>query len=134
MPMRIDAYTHFMPSRMFKLLVDSGYPDIGKRMREVPCIYDIDIRKKIVDTFKDYAQIISYAMPPLESFAKGDGDKANEYAKLINDEFAEICATDSDHFPGWVGKIALNAPDAGVGEGKPAIAAGGLGAQISPKI
>ena len=28
--MRIDAYTHFMPSRMFKLLVDSGYPDIGK--------------------------------------------------------------------------------------------------------
>ena len=25
--MRIDAYTHFMPSRMFKLLVDSGYPD-----------------------------------------------------------------------------------------------------------
>ncbi len=132
--MRIDAYTHFMPSRMFKLLVDSGYPDIGKRMREVPCIHDLDIRKKVVDTFKDYAQILSYPMPPLESFAKGDGVKANEYAKLINDEFSEICGKDKDHFPGWVAQIALNAPDAGVGEAKRAIAAGALGVQIYTNI
>jgi aminocarboxymuconate-semialdehyde decarboxylase len=132
--MRIDAYTHFMPSRMFKLLVDSGYPDIGKRMREVPCIHDLDIRKKVVDTFKDYAQILSYPMPPLEVFTKGDGVKANEYAKLINDEFAEICAKDKDHFPGWVAQIALNAPDVGVGEAKRAIAAGALGVQIYTNI
>ena len=132
--MRIDAYTHFLPSRMFKLLVDSGYPDIGKRMREVPCIHDIEIRKKVVDTFKDYAQILSYPMPPLEVFTKGDGVKANEYAKLINDEFAEICAKDKDHFPGWVAQIALNAPDAGVGEAKRAIANGALGVQIYTNI
>ena len=132
--MRIDAYTHFMPSRMFKLLVDSGYPDIGKRMREVPCIHDLEARKKVVDTFPDYAQILSYPMPPLEAFAKGDGVKANEYAKLINDEFAEICAKDKDHFPGWVAQIALNAPDAGVAEAKRAIANGALGTQIYTNI
>ncbi|HWK34460.1 MAG TPA: amidohydrolase family protein [Hyphomicrobium sp.] len=132
--MRIDAYTHFMPSRMFKLLVDSGYPDIGKRMREVPCIHDLEVRKKVVDTFPDYAQILSYPMPPLEVFAKGDGAKANEYARLINDELAEICAKNKDHFPGWVGQIALNAPDAGVGEAKRAIANGALGAQIYTNI
>jgi uncharacterized protein len=132
--MRIDAYTHFMPSRMFKLLVDSGYPDIGKRMRGVPCIHDIDARKKVVDTFKDYAQILSYPMPPLEAFAKGDGVKANEYAKLINDEFAEVCAKDKDHFPGWVAQIALNAPDAGVGEATRAIKNGALGVQIYTNI
>lgn len=132
--MRIDAYTHFMPSRMFKLLVDSGYPDIGKRMREVPCIHDLDARKKVVDTFPDYAQILSYPMPPLEAFAKGDGVKANEYARLINDEFAEICAKNKDHFPGWVAQIALNAPDAGVAEAKRAIANGALGTQIYTNI
>ena len=93
--MRIDAYTHFMPSRIFKLLVDSGYPDIGKRMREVPCIYDIDLRKKVVDTFKDYAQIISYAMPPLEAFTKGDGVKANECAIL-----AAVELVPANHIPG----------------------------------
>ena len=113
--MRIDAYTHFMPSRMFKKLVDSGYPDIGKRMRGVPCIHDLDERRRIVGLFKDYAQILSYPMPPLEALTKGDGALANEYAKLINDEFVEICGKHPDEFPGWVAQIALNAPDAGNG-------------------
>ncbi len=132
--MRIDAYTHFMPSRMFKVLVDSGYPDIGKRMREVPCIHDLEIRKKVVDTFKDYAQIISYAMPPLEVFAKGDGAKVEEYARMINDEQAEICARDPDHFPGWVAQGALGAADAGVAEAKRAIGMGALGVQIYTNV
>jgi len=81
--MRIDAYTHFIPETFFNKLVDSGYPDIGKRMRGVPCIYDLDIRKKIVDQFKDYAQILYYPMPPLEMLAKGE--QVAEYAKVIND-------------------------------------------------
>jgi aminocarboxymuconate-semialdehyde decarboxylase len=132
--MRIDAYTHFMPSRMFKALVDSGYPDIGKRMREVPCIHDLDIRKKVIDTFPDYAQIISYAMPPLEAFAKGDGAKVEEYARLINDEQAEICAKAPDHFRGWVGQGALGAADAGVAEAKRAIGMGALGVQIYTNV
>ena len=132
--MRIDAYTHFMPSRMFKVLVDSGYPDIGKRMREVPCIHDLEIRKKVVDTFKDYAQIISYAMPPLEVFAKGDAVKVEEYARMINDEQAEICAKHPDHFPGWVAQGALGAVDAGVSEAKRAIGMGALGVQIYTNV
>jgi aminocarboxymuconate-semialdehyde decarboxylase len=124
--MRIDAYTHFMPSRMFKILVDSGYPDIGKRMREVPCIHDVEIRKKVIDTFPDYAQILSFAMPPMEVFAKGDGAKVEEYARLINDELAEMCAKDPDHFPGWVAQGALGAADAGVAEAQRAIKNGAL--------
>ncbi len=132
--MRIDAYTHFMPSRMFKILVDSGYPDIGKRMREVPCIHDLDIRKKVVDTFPDYAQILSFAMPPLEVFAKGDGAKVEEYARLINDELAEIIAKDKGHFPGWVAQGALGAADAGVAEAQRAIKNGALGVQIYTNV
>ena len=68
--MRIDAYTHFIPQEFFAKI--SEFPDIGKRMREVPCIHDLDVRKKVVDQFDDYGQILSYAMPPLESLAKGD--------------------------------------------------------------
>lgn len=132
--MRVDAYTHFMPSRMFKKLVDSGYPDIGKRMREVPCIHDLDERRRIVDTFKDYAQILSYPMPPLEMLAKGDGAQIAADAKLINDEFAEICAKHSDHFPGWVAQGALGSPDAGVAEAERAIKNGALGVQIYTNV
>jgi aminocarboxymuconate-semialdehyde decarboxylase len=132
--MRIDAYTHFMPSRMFKKLVDSGYPDIGKRMRGVPCIHDLDERRRVVDTFKDYAQILSYPMPPLEVLAKGDGAQVQADAKLINDEFAEICAKHSDHFPGWVAQGALGSADAGVAEAERSIKNGALGVQIYTNV
>src|SRR5690348_2063664 len=132
--MRIDAYTHFIPSRMFTKLVDSGYPDIGKRMREVPSIHDLDVRRKIVEMFNDYAQILSYPMPPLEILAKDNGAQVEDYAKVINDEFAEICARHKEHFPGWVAQGALGAPDAGVGEAERSINAGALGVQIYTNV
>ena len=132
--MRIDAYTHFIPEKFFNKLVDSGYPDIGKRMREVPCIHDLEIRRQVVDQFDDYAQILSYPMPPLELVAKGDGALAEELAKITNDGFAEICAKYPDYFPGWVAQIPLNAPDAGVREAKRSIANGALGVQIYTNV
>ena len=70
----------------------AGHADIGKRVREIPCIHDLDVRRKIVDSFPDYAQILSYPMPPLEVMTKGDAKLTEEYTKLINDGFAEICA------------------------------------------
>jgi aminocarboxymuconate-semialdehyde decarboxylase len=123
-----------MPSRMFKKLVDSGYPDIGKRMRGVPCIHDLDARRKVVDMFPDYAQILSYPMPPLEVLTKGDGKQIDENAKLINDEFPEICAKYASQFPGWVAQGALGAPDAGVAEAQRAVKNGALGVQIYTNV
>ena len=69
--MRIDAYTHFIPEKFFNKIVESGHADIGKRVREIPCIHDLEIRRKIVGGFKDYAQILSYPMPPLEAARQG---------------------------------------------------------------
>ena len=66
--------------------------------------------------------------------AKGDGVKIEEYAKLINDDFAEICAKDNDHFPGWVAQGALGAPDAGVREAERAVKNGALGVQIYTNV
>ena len=130
--MRIDAYTHFIPQKFFQKLVDSGHHDIGKRVREIPCIHDLDIRLKIVDQFKDYAQILSYPMPPLELLAKGA--EVEEYCKIINDGFAEICEKHPDHFPGWVAQTPLAAPDAGVRECERALKNGALGVQIYTNV
>ena len=69
--MRVDAYTHFIPEKFFNKIVESGHPDIGKRVREIPCIHDLDVRRKVVDQFDDYAQILSYPMPPLELAGQG---------------------------------------------------------------
>jgi predicted TIM-barrel fold metal-dependent hydrolase len=130
--MRIDAYTHFIPETFFSKLVESGYPDIGMRMRNIPCIHDLGVRKKIVEGFPDYAQILSYPMPPIELLAKGA--QIEDYAKAINDGFAEICAKNPKHFPGWVAEAPIGGPDAGVKEAARAIENGALGVQIHTNI
>src|SRR6185436_14178468 len=98
----------------------------------VPAIYDLDVRKKVVDSFPDYAQIISYPMPPVEQFAKPD--QIEELLKLINDGFAELCAKEKDRFPGWVAQMSLATPDAGVREAERALKNGALGVQIYTNV
>ena len=97
-------------------------------------IHDLEIRRKIVGSFKDYAQILSYPMPPLEVMTKGDGKLTEEYTKLVNDGFADICAKYPDEFPGWVAQAALIAPDGGVREAERALKNGALGVQIYTNI
>ena len=133
--MRIDAYTHFVPNKFFNDVLTAGdHRDIGKRVKEIPSIYDIDVRRKVIDSFPDYAQIISYPMPPLEVMT-AKPEQAEEYARMVNDGFAELCAKHPDHFPGFVAQAPLAAPDAGVRESERAInELGALGVQIYTNI
>ena len=132
--MRLDIYTHFIPKKFVDTLSDvaGDHPDIGKRVRNIPAIYDLDVRKKVVDSFSDYAQILSYPMPPLEHFARPDRIEA--MLKIINDGFAELCAKEKDRFPGWVAQASLAAPDASVRESERAIKNGALGVQIYTNV
>ena len=133
--MRIDAYTHFIPEKYFAKVLDipGAPPDIGKRVREVPCIHDLDVRLKIVDMFDDYAQILSYPMPPPERFCKPE--ELEDLTRLINDGFADIVAKHPDRFPGFVAQSVLLAPDGGVREAERAIKElGAIGVQIYTNV
>jgi len=119
--MRIDAYTHFIPKR-FSDAVDKmpgAGKDIGKRMRAVPCLYDLDERSRVVGLFSDYAQILSYPMPPLENFAAPG--EVDDLCKMINDGFADIVEKHRDQFPGFVAQVSLASPAGAVKEAKRAI-------------
>lgn len=134
--MRIDAYTHFFPKPFFDRLseVAGEYKDMGKRVRAIPALYDLDVRKKIVAGHKDYAQILSYPQPPIEAIAKTPA-QIDELIRIINDGLAELCAKEHDFFPGWVAQIALDSPDAGVAEAERAInQLGALGVQIYTNV
>ena len=134
--MRIDAYTHFFPPRFFAMLdqVAADYKDMGKRVRSLPSLYDLNVRKKIVDGFPDYQQILSYPQPPIEKFAKTPAH-IDEFCRIINDGLAELCAKERDHFPGWVAQVSLAAPDAGVAEAERAVKQlGALGVQIYTNV
>src|ERR1043165_4172244 len=117
--MRIDAYTHFFPARYFQALTDSKVPDIGKRVREVPAIHALDVRRKVVSSFPDYKQILSVALPPIGTWTAPE--KAEGVAKLANDGLKELCDKYPDQFAGFVAEVPLTAPDAGVRESERAI-------------
>ena len=134
--MRIDAYTHFFPKQFFDRLDDiaADYKDMGKRVRSLPALYDLDVRKKIVDGHKDYQQILSYSQPPIEVIAKTPA-QIDEFCRMINDGLAEIIAKERDHFPGFVAQASLAARDAGVGEAQRAVnELGALGVQIYTNV
>jgi uncharacterized protein len=133
--MRIDAYTHFIPEKYFAKMqeVAGDFKDIGKRMRDIPSIHDLDVRLKVMDEFRDYAQVISYPMPPPELYCAPE--KLNDLVRTLNDSYAELCAKHPDRFPGFVAQMPLAAPDGGVGEAERAIRdLGALGVQIYTNV
>ena len=131
--MRIDAYTHFFPKKYFDRLEASNVPDIGKRVREVPAIHDLDLRLKLIDSFQDYRQVISLALPPISAFVKPG--EAEEVAQIANDGLAELCAKHPDQFAGFVAEAPISAPDAGVRECERALKEiGALGVQIHTNV
>jgi uncharacterized protein len=114
----IDAFNHFFPKQLWdKMLVAEGAArDIGKRMRGIPCLYDLDERFRVMDMFRDknYTQILSLGMPPLE--ALGSPAETAEYARLGNDGMAELVDKYPDRFAGYVASLPMNAPDLAVKE------------------
>jgi len=112
----IDAFNHFFPKRFFAGVLETpaAQKDMGKRVRGIPALYDLDKRLAIVDSFPDYSQIMSLSMPAIDRL--WGPAEAPRWAMIGNDELAELCATHRDRFPGWAASLAMNAPDAAVKE------------------
>lgn len=130
----IDAFNHFFPKQLWDKMLSSGgnAKDIGKRMRGVPAIYDIEERLRVVDRFDDYTQVLSLGMPPLESL--GTPAETTEYAKLGNDGLADLVARYPDRFVGFLASLPMNDPDASVREAERAFRLGANGLQIHTNV
>ena len=98
--MIVDIYTHIFPDRFFQEL-ERGSPklgNMGKRLRSVRKLFDLDARFRDMDEIGEYRQIISLPNPPIEDIA--DGEVAKNLARVANDAMAELCARHPDRFPG----------------------------------
>lgn len=132
----IDCFNHFFPKALWdRMLTTPGAAaDIGARMRGIPAIFDLDVRKGVVDQFrtqKNYTQVISLGMPPLESL--GEPALIEEFAKLANDGMADLVAKNPDYFCGWLASLPMNSPNAAK-EFERAIRLGANGVQIHTNI
>jgi aminocarboxymuconate-semialdehyde decarboxylase len=67
----IDVFNHIYPANYYVRLmqVAPDYKDIGKRMRGIPMLADLDVRLRVMDAFGEYQQVLSLPTPPIEVFA-----------------------------------------------------------------
>jgi predicted TIM-barrel fold metal-dependent hydrolase len=124
---KIDIFTHIMPGPYHTRLmaVAPNFADVGKRMRNVPMLIDLDLRFRVMDRFDDYQQILSLPTPPIEVMASG-GD-AVDLARAANDGMAELVQRYPARFPGFVASLPLGDPASALAELDRAI--GSLGAR-----
>lgn len=120
---KIDIFNHVLPMRFFERIGD--HKDIGKRMRGVPMLFDLDTRLRVMDKFADYVQVLSAGMPPIEALA--GPDQSPELAQICNDGMAELCQRHPDRFPTFIASLPLNHPEAALREIERAV--GSLGAR-----
>ena len=129
--MKLDIFNHILPERFFAefLRVAPGMKDMGKRSRNLPVMWDLDARFRMMDEFGDYRQVISLASPPIESFAAPDASP--ELARMANDGMAELVERHRDRFPAFVAALPMNNPDAAAQELDRALSQlGALGVQL----
>jgi predicted TIM-barrel fold metal-dependent hydrolase len=109
--MKIDLFNHFFPKRFWDDFVHRGasFPDMGKRVQNIPSIHDLDARFRVMDEFGDYRQFLSLASPPLETMA--GPEESPRLARIANDGLAELVAQHPDRFVGFTASLALNNPD-----------------------
>ena len=132
---KIDVFNHIYPRPYFDrmLAVAPGFKDIGKRMRGIPMLIDLDERFRVMDRFADYQQILSIATPPIEAYASGTD--MIDLAHLANDGMAELVTKYPDRFPGFVAWLPLGDLDASMQEIDRAInALGARGIQVCSNI
>src|ERR1700733_3669010 len=114
--MKIDLFNHFFPPRYSHEVIEAGLAgkDMGKRVRNVPTIADLDARFRVMDEFGEYCQFLSLPAPQMEIMAPPD--KSPELARIANDGLAELVAKYPDRFIGFAASLPLNNVEASVQE------------------
>ena len=87
---KIDVFNHIFPKRYVDRMSELAgtMKDVGKRVRGVPMLVDLDVRFEIMDLHPEYQQILSVATPPVDAYA--NLNDAIDLAQRGNDGMAEL--------------------------------------------
>ena len=99
--MMIDIFNHFMPKAYLDRLggLIPGQPALTAFPR-LKTLCDVDARRALMDEFPGTQHVLSLANPPPELI--GPPDKTPELVRFANDQLAEICRRNPDHFPTFI--------------------------------
>ncbi len=111
--MRIDIVAHILPPRYFSRLQQMPGVFMAKRLKGVPCLFDLDVRFRIMDAFEDYQQVLSLSAP-IDRL--GSPEVTPDLARAANDELAGLIAAHPVRFLGAFAGLPLNNPEASLRE------------------
>jgi uncharacterized protein len=131
---KVDVFNHIFPPKYWDKMLEvaPNHADMGKRVRDIPMLMDLDERWRVMDMFEDYEQVICLAHPPLEVLSK---DRSPELAQVGNDGMKELCDKYPERFTGFIASLPMNKPDEAVKETMRAVKdLGALGVQIFSNV
>ena len=113
---KIDIFNHVHPAAFRKKLmqVAPDTKDMGKRVRGIPMLADLDVRFRVMDAFDEYQQVLSLPTPPIEVSARAA--VAIDLARAANDGMAELVERYPFRFPAFVASLPMDDPDAALRE------------------
>jgi aminocarboxymuconate-semialdehyde decarboxylase len=119
--MKIDIYTHVMPSKYKNALYKYSDKFITEKnfMERRITLTDLNGRNRILDKYEDMVQVLSTTLPPLEDIV--NPNEAVELARIANDEMAEWVTKYPKKFVAAIADLPLNHLDAAMKEAERAI-------------
>jgi len=136
--MKIDVFPHIIPPKFKKALVKRApvafrQSVFNKYLDVLPTLWDLDKRFRIMDKVEGLAQVLTLASPALETIF--EPKDSIEFARMANEEMAELVAKYPDRFPAAVASLPMNDLDAALEELDRAIGRLGLkGIQLDSSI
>ena len=98
-----------------------------------PVLTDLDARWRKIEPYGDYAQVLVLAVPPLEE--AGPPEVSAEFARIANDEMAELVQRFPDRFAGSAAALPLSDVELALRELDRALTQlGALGAQLHTNV
>jgi len=114
--MKIDVFTHFAPPRyraaLKKKASERAYMVLPIDL--TPAINDVDARRRIMDRYEHYVQVLTLAGPPLDAVVSKE--VGIELARMVNDEMAELVLKYPDYFIAAAATLPLHDMDASLKE------------------
>jgi uncharacterized protein len=132
--MYLDVFNHFMPKAIFERLAQLVPGHIAlSAFPELPTLWDVDARLRMMDEFDGLQQVLSLANPPIEML--GPPDRTPALARIANDGLAELCRKHPERFPCFIASMPMNNVEACVQEADRAIRdLGAKGIQIFTNV
>ena len=130
--MKVDIWTHILSPSYLRHLEGAGQRGPGAFLSTQRALYDMDVRRSLVDAYPGYRQILAPIPGPHVIVDPSLGQPGLvELVRRNNEEMAELASRYPEQFAGWVAATPLADPDAATEEAVRSVRElGALGVQL----